>query len=380
MTGPLNAPLRLAFIGGATHSAVGFAHFNASRLDGHFRLEAGCFSRDAERNAHSAGIYGIAPERVYPDAGRLIAAETGRIDALVVLTPTPAHLPDILAALEAGIPVISEKALACSVEECQRIEDAVLRTRGYLAVTYNYSGYPMVREIRRLIRTGQLGTLHQIQIEMPQEGYLRAGANPQDWRKVDYAVPTVSLDLGVHVHHLVDFLTDGSRPLRVVGDEASYGPFSDLIDNVYCIAHYEHDVRVSAWWGKTALGLRNGLRIRVYGSEASAEWLQTEPENLLWADHTGRRSILDRGGEGGIALEPRYNRFKAGHPSGFIEAFANLYADIAEELRSLHSQSFEPSGFVYGADQAKQGLAMLGAISVSARQKTWLEIESSLSA
>lgn len=281
---------------------------------------------------------------------------------------------DVIEALDAGIPVICEKALATSSAECRGIEEAVQRTRGYLAVTYNYSGYPMVREIRRLIREGRLGTLQQIQIEMPQEGYLRVGANPQGWRRVDYAVPTVSLDLGVHVHHLVDFLSGGLRPLRVVGDQAGYGQFGGLVDNVYCLAHYENDLRVGTWWGKTALGLRNGLRIRVYGSDASAEWVQMDPENLHWADSAGRRCILDRGGEGGIALEPRYNRFKAGHPSGFVEAFANLYADIAGELNTLNSERFAPSGFVFGAPQACEGLAMLETISESARQRAWLDI------
>ena len=131
----------------------------------------------------------------------------------------------------------------------------------------------MVRELQRMIREGRLGKIQQIQIEMPQECFLRLGANPQDWRRVDYAVPTVSLDLGVHVHHLVDFLTGGYKPQRLVGDQSSYGQFGGLIDNVYCLAHYERDIRVNAWWGKTALGLRNGLQIRVFGDSASAEWM-----------------------------------------------------------------------------------------------------------
>lgn len=368
-------PLRIAFIGGALNSAVGFTHFNASRLDGHFRVEAGCFSRDPAQNEHTAHIYGVAPARTYRNWRDLLGAEAGSIDAVVILTPTPDHTEIVIEAIDAGYPVICEKALTVSSADCRTIEDAVAQKRGYLAVTYNYSGYPMVRELQRMIREGRLGPVQQIQIEMPQEGYLRLGANPQAWRRVDYAVPTVSLDLGVHVHHLVDFLTAGRKPQRLVGDQSSYGQFGGLIDNVYSLAHYEDDIRVNAWWGKTALGLRNGLRIRVFGESASAEWFQMDPENLNWADNDGRHCVLDRGsGEAKTAQALRYNRFKAGHPSGFIEAFANLYADIAGELRSLKDGQYERSEFVFGATQSREGLHFLEKISESARRMEWLSL------
>lgn len=368
-------PLRIAFIGGALNSAVGFTHFNASRLDGYFRVEAGCFSRDPAQNDHTARVYSVAPARTYRNWRDLLGAEAGSIDAVVILTPTPDHTEIVIEAIDAGYPVICEKALTVSSGDCRTIEDAVARKRGYLAVTYNYSGYPMVRELQRMILEGRLGTVQQIQIEMPQEGYLRLGANPQAWRRVDYAVPTVSLDLGVHVHHLVDFLTGGRKPLRLVGDQSSYGQFGGLIDNVYSLAHYEDDIRVNAWWGKTALGLRNGLRIRVFGDSASAEWFQMDPENLNWADNDGRHCVLDRGsGEAKAAQALRYNRFKAGHPSGFIEAFANLYADIAGELRSLKNGQYERSEFVFGATQSREGLHFLEKISESARRMEWLSL------
>ena len=373
MTFTPHEPLRIAFIGGALNSAVGYTHFNASRLDGHFRVEAGCFSRDASQNDHSARVYGVLPERTYRSWQQLLDAEAGRVDAVVILTPTPNHVEIVVAAIEAGFPVICEKALAVSSADCRAIEEAVERKRGYLAVTYNYSGYPMVRELQRMIREDRLGKVQQIQIEMPQEGYLRQGANPQGWRRVDYAVPTVSLDLGVHVHHLVDFLTGGRKPQRLVGDQASYGQFGGLIDNVSCLAHYEGGIRVNAWWGKTALGHRNGLRVRVFGDSASAEWFQMDPENLTWADDDGRHCVLDRGsGEAMTAQQLRYNRFKAGHPSGFVEAFANLYADIAGELRSLKGGQYERTEFVFGASQSREGLHFLETISESARQANWL--------
>ncbi|OGT10158.1 MAG: oxidoreductase [Gallionellales bacterium RIFCSPLOWO2_12_FULL_59_22] len=368
-------PLRIAFIGGALNSAVGHTHFNASRLDGHFRVEAGCFSRHIEQNELTARTYGVAPDRTYKNWQELLNREHARLDAIVILTPTPSHAEIAIAALNADYPVICEKALGVSSEECRSIDRAIKNNGGYLAVTYNYSGYPMVRELQRMIREGRLGKIQQIHIEMPQEGYLRLGANPQEWRRNDYGVPTVSLDLGVHVHHLVDFLTGGNKPQRVVGDQSSYGQFSGLVDNVYCLAQYQDDLRVQAWWGKTALGLRNGLRVRVFGNRASAEWYQMQPEDLRWADNDGHCYVLDRGsGEAKTAQEPRYNRFKVGHPSGFIEAFANLYADIAEEIRSLKLNSLIRNNYVYHANHAKEGLEVMEKINLSTVEKEWLSL------
>jgi len=368
-------PLRIAFIGGALNSAVGYTHFNASRLDGHFRVEAGCFSRNTNHNELTAQTYGVSADRIYNNWQQLFDAEKSNLDAIVILTPTPSHAEIAVAALEAGYPVICEKALGMSSEECRLIDAAVSKNKGYLAVTYNYSGYPMVRELQTMISEGRFGKIQQIHIEMPQEGFLRLGANPQDWRRSDALVPTVSLDLGVHIHHLVDFLTGGNKPQRIVGDQSSYGQFEDLIDNVYCLAQYQDELRVQAWWGKTALGQRNGLRIRVFGSIASAEWYQMQPEDLRWADNDGHYYVLDRGSsEAKTAQEPRYNRFKAGHPSGFIEAFANLYADIADDLRSFKKDKTRSNTYVDGIQVAQEGIKFLEKVSESAKIRSWINI------
>ena len=362
--------LNIAFIGGAVSSAVGHTHFNASRLDGHFRVVAGCFSRDVENNERTAQTYGVSPQRTYTNWLSLLEHEKGQLDAVVILTPTPSHVEIVMAALGAGFNVICEKALGTSSVECQRIIDARNKFKQYLGVTFNYSGYPMVRELRRMISDGLLGTLHQIHIEMPQEGYLRDNANPQNWRRSDYAVPTVSLDLGVHVHHLIDFLSNGLKPVLLLGEQASYGKFSGIVDNVYCFARYEKDLRVQAWWGKTALGYRNGLRVRVFGDKASAEWYQMNPEYLKLADNEGRMYSIDRGScEAITAQETRYNRFKAGHPSGFIEAFANLYADIAEDVREFKAGKKPLNPFVYSAEKALDGLLMMESINIAANKK-----------
>lgn len=369
-------PLRLGFIGGGVNSAIGYTHFNASRMDGCFQLDSGCFSRDPEVSAQSAMAYGIAEDNTYTDWQAFLTDQQGKIDAVAILTPIPHHLGAVCEAIKLGIPVICEKPLALSTRECAEIQDVLAAHQGYLAVTLNYSGYPMVRQLRDMIQKGLLGDLQQIVIEMPQEGFVRSGANPQHWRRKDYDVPTVSLDLGVHVHHLVDFISSGLMPVRVCANHANFGAFDGLIDNVYCLAEYERGLQVQCWWGKTSMGHRNGLRLRVYGSKAGAEWYQMDPEFLKWADNSGRCYTLDRSsGDAELASEVRYNRFKAGHPSGFVEAFANLYRDIAEDIR-LVQDCLLPNpaeGFVSYASHGARALSFLEDVTLSAESKRWVE-------
>jgi predicted dehydrogenase len=253
------------------------------------------------------------------------------------------------------------------------------QARGFLAVTYNYTGYAMLRELRRITLEGGLGKLNQIHIEMPQEGFARLGKDgakprPQSWRQKDGDIPTLSLDLGVHLHHIIDFLS-GEKPVELVALNNSYGLIEGIVDNTLCIARYSNDLHCQLWFGKTALGHRNGLRVRVYGSSGSAEWYQMEPEVLTHYDNQGRISRYERAcADVSIADEARYNRFKAGHPGGFLEAFANHYCDIADCLVQYRETGAYASPWVFSADIAEQGLIMLEAMAQSARDKTWLPV------
>lgn len=374
-------PLRLAFIGGATNSAVGYTHFASSHLDGYFKLAAGVFSRTDETNRAAGRTYEVEAHRVHGDWRSLLAAERGRVDAVVVLTPTPSHAEIVIEALRAGHAVICEKALATSREECLAIHDAAQRSGNFMAVTFNYSGYAMVRELAAMLRSGRLGELQQIHIEMPQEGFARripgvAPTPPQAWRLCDYRVPTISLDLGVHVHHLVHYVSGGRRPLQVAARQTSFGNFRHVVDDVRALVRYEGGLEVDIWYSKSAIGYRNGLRMRVFGSEGSAEWLQVEPERLQLAYCDGRREQIDLGSGGlQVAAQARYNRFKPGHPSGFIEAFANLYADIADALHEHLAGAPRSNPNVFGADHAAEGLALLEAIDGAARSASWQAVE-----
>jgi len=372
------ALLRIGFIGGGLNSAVGHVHRIACQMDHRWVLEAACFSTHEKINRETASQWGLDSSRLYDDWHDLLSSEKDRLDAICLLTPTPMHPEMAIEVLKGGFAVICEKAMATSSKEAIEICKAVAASRGFFAVTYNYTGYPMLRELRQMICDGKLGKINLIQIEMPQEGYARLNKQgeqplPQAWRLKDGVIPTISLDLGVHLHNMIYFLSN-EKPLQVIADQTSYGFFKDVTDNVMCLARYTGNMRSQIWYSKMALGHRNGLRVRVYGDKGSAEWFQLQPEELIFNTIHGKREIIDRASSVELADHLRFNRFKSGHPAGFIEAYANHYYDIADSLLEFKQTGRHTSHWVFSAQQAKEGLEMLEAIAISAKNNCWQDI------
>ena len=341
---------RLAFVGGGLNSAVGQAHYVASRMDGRFELVGGCFSRDKEINQATGEKYSCQA-CTFDDI-----LYSGNVDAVAVLTPTPTHRSIVGALLERGFDVICEKSLTATVAEANELLDIENDSEGDIFVTFNYTGYPMVRELRHMVQCGALGEIISVQAEMPQEGYLREGAKPQDWRLIDGEIPAVHLDLGTHLYHMIGFIT-GDHAVKVMGTCRNASKFG-VVDDVHSIAEFSSGFIVSMWFGKTALGYRNGLRIRINGTMGAAEWVQSNPEELQIATHKGQRWTLDRSSpECVVACQPRYQRFKAGHPAGFIEAYANLYDDFADAIERDEEIT------EYGSGVALEGLGVMNVIA-----------------
>jgi predicted dehydrogenase len=378
-TSTQSTPLQLGFIGGSINSAVGYSHFVSSAMDGKWQLVAGSFSTKPELNKETAEVYGVATERVYADWREMLVHEQGKLDAIVILTPTPAHFECVMACMQAGYAVICEKSLAVSSDQAKKMIALRNQLNGFLAVTYNYSGYPMVRELAHIIQQGKLGKILHFQVEMPQEGFIRVDAQgnkpvPQPWRLSDGEIPTLHLDLAVHLHQIIHYLI-GQKPIELVSDQNHYGWFSGVVDNASCLCRYSDGIQGQIWFSKSALGHRNGLRIRIYGSEGSAEWIQTNPEELLLSHVDGRREILDRAASVEVTNQRRYNRFKAGHPAGFIEAFANLYSDIAEGLHQFKRDGKWKSKEVFSAELALEGMYFLEAMVASAKTRSWQMVD-----
>ena len=370
--------INVMILGGGINSAVGSAHIASLKLSGRYNILGGFFSRNSMINQESAKEYGLSNTRIYSDLNLLCSKEKGKIDAIIILTPTDQHFQQVITCLKNNIPIICEKALVGNSEQAMEIKNLLNETNGFLAVIYNYLGYPMIRELKEIIKKGILGRVNQVLVEMPQESFLRVDVQkkpltPQVWRLKDGSVSTISLDLGIHLHIIIKYLT-GELPLSVVSKRSSFGNFSKIIDNINCLIEYSNNLTCNMWYSKVALGKRNGLKVRVMGSEGFAEWFQENPEKVTLSDCFGNNSLLDRGSlTSSVSNQKRYTRFKAGHPTGFIEAFANYYEDIADGLiKYLDDKTQQKNSDEYfGINEAFEGISLLEAISKSDISKSW---------
>ncbi len=372
-----NSILNLAFIGGGVNSAIGTTHKIASQMDDKFKVVAGSFSKDNKVNSETAHKWFIPS--YYTNYIELLQEERESIDAVVILTPTDSHTQIIIDSLNLNLPVISEKTITNSLKDAYKIKRKLTDSNGFLVTTYNYTGYPMVRELESMISQGALGDIMQVNIKMPQEGYIRLDQNgnpfqPQKWRLKDSGISTLSLDLGTHLSNMITFLTK-EVPLEVVAMQNNYGHHK-VVDNLMCMIKYSSNIDCQMWYSKTALGHKNGLMIEVYGNKGSVKWFQMNPECLEYNDNIGRNILLERSSKGiNVANKERYNRFKSGHPAGFIEAFANYYDDIHSSLIDYKNN---PKGYLnnytFGIDSSILDLSLMEAIEKSITNKKWEKI------
>lgn len=363
--------MNIGIIGGGINSAVGRAHVSALNLDGNWRISTGFFSRSAEINSRSATFYGV--ESTCYSIEQFINESSNKLDAVLVLTPTPTHFEIISKLMRAGFNVISEKSLTASVFDSTELMNIANQLKKKLYVTFNYTGYPMIREIRRRVEMGQIGNLHTVDIEMPQDGFIVRNSegrpnNIQDWRKKDYEIPTVSLDLGVHVLSLMHFLTK-SEFSKLVAAERHSGIINKVVDNVHVIGQLQNGADVSLSFGKVFSGEKNNISIRMYGDKGSIKWMHHQPDRFIQSDSHGEKREIQLSSFDLIEAHfPRYNRFKAGHPTGFIEAFGNYYEDLRTALLG------EDSSNVFAAEIAVLGMKELDAIHKSALQSKWINL------
>jgi len=376
----MRRPLQLAFVGGGENSVVGRTHFIASQADRCFEVVAGMFSRHAAASKLTADIWGIDPLRTYRSVSDLLAAECDDIDAVAILTPTPDHYELIAKVLAHKLPVISEKAMVCSSNDAKKICDLSARKNVGVYNIYNYTGYPMLREMRAWVLSGKLGEITHVKCDMPQEGFTKITENgrpatPQSWRTRDGELPTLTLDLGIHLHNLIKFAA-GVEPTSVVASASIHGRFFDVIDTVFALAKTDQGADIAISYGKTSLGKRNGLSLEIFGELGSLSWVQEDPERIVYAGHKGDIKLIDRGDpDTFVAHLARYQRFKPGHPAGFIEAFSNHYADIATSLVTGESEYSQE--YTFGALDALQGLNFLEALHKSAQTRTWQSVDTS---
>lgn len=374
--------LRYAMIGGGPSSFIGPVHRIAARIDDRWELVAGAFSSDPARSARAGVECHIAPERAYPGWQAMIATEAARaaddrIDAVAIVTPNHLHAAPAIAALEAGFHVICDKPLATSVDEGHRIAEAVSRSGRQFVLTHVYAGYPMVREMRRLVRSGALGTIRIIRAEYAQDWLTqpleREGNKQAEWRSDPHrSGPAGALgDIGTHAFHLATFVT-GLEAEAMCADLSSFGAGRQLDDNAHILLRYPNGVRGTLWASQVAPGRGNRLWLGVYGSEGGVEWSQEEPNTLRFTRIGEAPQMIERGSLACTAGN-YLTRAPGGHPEGWLEAFAQIYTDAADLI--LASPQDRTASLAPQIEAGLEGMAFIsGALKSNARQG-WLARE-----
>ena len=372
-------PIRLGMVGGGEGAFIGAVHRMAARLDGHYEFVAGALSASPEKARRSAAALGLAAERSYESFTEMARREAARpdgIEAVAIVTPNNLHAAAAASFLAAGIHVICDKPLATNLAEALPLRELVAAKNRIFAVTYNYTGYPLVRHARALVAEGALGEIRVVQVEYPQDWLTEpleaTGQKQAAWRTDPAQAGAGGClgDIGTHAFHLAGFVT-GMQPAELAADLATFVAGRRLDDNVQVMLRYASGARGMLWASQVAPGNENNLRLRIYGSKAGLEWHQGQPNTLRFSRFGGANEIITRGTASVGPAGRRITRVPSGHPEGYIEAFANLYSEIAAAIRG----TAESAVTFPGLEDGMAGMAFIeAALRSSAQGAQWVSL------
>ena len=376
--------LRLGMVGGGEGAFIGAVHRIAARLDDQWDLVAGALSSDPLRSRRSGATLRLDPDRTYDSFAAMARAEaarpdrpdhTGRIDAVAIVTPNHIHAPAAIAFLAAGIPVISDKPLCRNLEEARAIAAHAANLPFF--VTYNYTGYPMIRHAREMVAAGELGAIRTIQVEYAQDwlstNLEASGQKQADWRTdpARSGAGGAIGDIGTHAFNLAEFVS-GLECTELAADLHSFVPGRRVDDNAHMLLRFTHGASGMLWASQVAPGNENALSLRIHGEKAALSWRQEHPNHLTLSRLGQPPQTLTRGGPATGTAAAHATRIPGGHPEGYLEAFAQLYRDIATQLRTPHA---EPN-LVPGLRAGLRGVAFITAALASAQNNAgWTPIQ-----
>jgi predicted dehydrogenase len=369
--------LRMGMIGGGQGAFIGAVHRIALAMDGEFELVAGCFSRDLANTRTTAAALGIADSRAWPSYEAMVSGELAlppheRIQAVSIVTPNHIHVAPAIAFLNAGIHVICDKPLASDLADGERLA-ATVKTSGRLfALTHNYSGYPMVREAREIVRAGRIGTVRKVMVEYLQ-GWLgsdleNTGQKQAAWR-TDPAQsgPVGALgDIGTHAFHLLEHVS-GVRVASLHAVLSTFVPGRRLDDDDMVLLKMEGGASGVLCSSQVCHGRENALTLRLFGTKGALAWSQEHPNDLLVTGENGAVTTLRTATPATSAAACSLTRLPAGHPEGYLEGFANIYRAFARRIRGATE---EESPFPTVEDGLR-GLRFIDACLKSSAQSAW---------
>jgi predicted dehydrogenase len=382
--GKLGRRLRLGMVGGGQGAFIGGVHRIAARIDDRYELVAGALSSDPERARASAAELRIAPDRAYGSFEEMAKKEALRpdgIDVVAIVTPNHVHHPAAKAFLEAGIHVICDKPMTTNLEDAQDLVRTVRRTGLVFGLTHNYTGFPMVREARERAIAGELGQIRVVQAEYPQDWLTtrleETGQKQAAWRTDPAQSGGGAIgDIGSHAFNLAAFIT-GLEAERLCADLSTFVAGRRVDDNCNILLRYAGGARGMLWASQVAPGNDNALKIRVYGDKGGLAWHQELPDflELFPLGKPPQRIVRAHPGTGRSA--GRVTRIPPGHVEGYLEGFANIYADCAELITAkLEDRAPDPGAtLVPSVEDGGKGVKFItAAIDSSARGGVWMDL------
>jgi predicted dehydrogenase len=381
--------IRLGMVGGGSGAFIGGVHRMAARIDDHFELVAGALSSTAEKSLASGRELGLDPERCYGSFEEMAEKESARpdgIEAVSIVTPNHVHYPAAKAFLERGIHVICDKPLTSNLEDAKKLKAVADQSKALFVLTHNYTGYPMVRHARELVRSGELGDIRLVQMEYPQdwlaEPIEQTGQKQAAWRtdpKQSGAGGSTG-DIGTHAYNLGCFIS-GLEIDELAADVHTFVAGRKLDDNAHVMLRFKAKgggmpAKGLLWCSQVAVGHENGLKVRVYGTKAGIEWVQADP-NYLWFTRLGEpKQLITRGGAGAGAAAQRVTRIPGGHPEGYLEAFATIYTEAAAAINAAKAGTAVDPAVVYPTiDDGVKGVAFVEACVASSKGNgAWVKV------
>lgn len=380
--------IRMGMVGGGEGAFIGAIHRIAANIDGEIELVCGAFSSSADRSKVSGKALYLPANRVYNNYREMMQNEQAlpeeqRMQFVAIVTPNYLHFPIAKAALEAGFHVLSDKPATFNLQEALDLRRLVDQTGLLYGLTYTYTGYPMVKEAKARIADGELGNIRKVVVEYPQ-GWLADRQEDQHnkqaaWRldPKQAGISSCMGDIGVHAANLAEYVS-GLKITEICADLTTFVEGRDLDDDGSILLRFEGGAKGILFSSQISIGDENALHIRIYGDKGSLEWHQQEP-NTLWLKWGDKPTeMLRTGGEYLSVMATLATRTPMGHPEGYLEAFANIYAAFAGQIRARASgQQFDlRTADCPGINEAVRGMAFIElAVTASASNTKWHTFE-----
>ena len=384
----MNDKLKMGMVGGGIDSFIGAVHREAALMDGQIEFVAGALSSNPEKALASAKELMLSENRSYTSWQEMLEQELSlpeakRIDFVAIVTPNHVHFPVAKAFVEAGFNVICDKPMTLTLAEALELTRLVNDNDVVFALTHNYTGYPMVKQAQHMAKTGEIGDLLKVVVEYPQGWLLKPiekeGHKQASWRTDpnQSGVANCMGDIGSHCENLVHYVT-GLEIDKLCADLTALG--DRVLDNDgNILLRLTGNIPGILYASQISSGEENNLRIRVYGTKGSLEWRQEEPNNLWHRANDQPAKLLRRGNSYLCEAAQRASRLPAGHPEGFIEAFANIYMNAAECIMSKKmgvSPTALQQDFPDVVDGAR-GMAFIeSAVASGASKEKWYPMKS----